>query len=152
MFITHQNDFKLVMDAISKTLGKQKRLSGELCMLYARSDVPTVLYDLNFHLHFSLLVNHSLKEALSEFKRSKNKNQKVVSLPSGSPKKNNKDTPPTKEMSLKARMAQEEAEKRLAELKLKTHKITGALQWYTKLLEDLNITAASVVGGHNFDF
>ena len=151
MFITHQNDFKLVMDAISKTLGKQKRLDGELCMLYARSDVPTVLYDLNFHLHFSLLVNHSLKEALSEFKRSKNKNQKVVSLPSGSPKKNNKDTPPTKEMSLKAKMAQEEAEKRLAELKLKTHKITGALQWYTKLLEDLNITAASVVGGHNFD-
>ena len=52
---------------------------------------------------------------------------------------------------MKAKMAQEEAEKRLAELKLKTHKITGALQWYTKLLEDLNITAASVVGGHNFD-
>ena len=34
MFITHQNDFKLVMDAISKTLGKQKRLDGELS-LYA---------------------------------------------------------------------------------------------------------------------
>ena len=58
MFITHQNDFKLVMDAISKTLGKQKRLDGELSLYTpsARNDctLPTILYDLNFHLHFSL--------------------------------------------------------------------------------------------------
>ena len=74
--------------------------------------------------------------------------EKVVNLPGGgSPKK--KETP--KELSLKEKKAQADLEKRLAELKLKTNKITGALQWYTKLLDELTVTAASVVGGTNFD-
>jgi hypothetical protein len=82
--------------------------------------------------------------------KSKNKQrspEKVVNLPGGSPKK--KYTP--KELSLKEKKAQADLEKRLAELKLKTNKITGALQWYTKLLDELTVTAASVLGGTNFD-
>ena len=52
---------------------------------------------------------------------------------------------------MKEKKAQEENEKRLAALKLKTSKITGALQWYNQLLDDLNATAASVVDGSAYD-
>lgn len=62
------------------------------------------------------------------------------------------EIPPTKDV-LKAKKAQEEAEKKLIALKLKTHKITSALQWYNNMLDELNAKAATVVGrqGDVFD-
>lgn len=44
-----------------------------------------------------------------------------------------------------SKKAQEESEKRLAALKLKTSNITEALQWYNSLLDELNAKAAVVV-------
>ena len=85
--------------------------------------------------------------------KSKNKRssyETLIELPSAAPNKTKKDVPTTKE-SLKAKKAQEEYEKKLAELKLKTHKITSALQWYNNLLDELNVKAASVVGGTTFE-
>ncbi len=59
-----------------------------------------------------------------------------------------REIPPTKEV-LKAKKAQEEAEKKLV---VKTHKITSALQWYNNMLDELNAKAAAVVGRHGDAF
>lgn len=84
--------------------------------------------------------------------KSKNKpREKMVEISSESKTAKDAAALPTKELSLKAKKAQEEAEKKLAALKLKTHKITSALQWYNSLLDELNVTAATTVGDGNFD-
>ena len=123
MFMQKKSDFNLVMDSISKTVGKQGRTD----------------------------VNAALKEAKMQMllsKANKRSPQKVVSLPSGDSPTKKKNV---KELTMKEKKAQEENEKRLAALKLKTSKITGALQWYNQLLDDLNATAASVVDSSGYD-
>ena len=68
-----------------------------------------------------------------------------ATAPTDAPK--TKTNPVTNEttMSSKAIKAQEEADKKLAALKLKTHKITSALQWYNNLLDELNVKAKSTL-------
>ncbi|KAL7530692.1 hypothetical protein ACHAXR_004914 [Thalassiosira sp. AJA248-18] len=124
IFMQNQSDYKLVMDAVSDKVGKAGKLN----------------------------VNSALKQAFAihKSKNTQRSPEKKATFTATDMSKNKKDAPPTKE-SLKAKKAQEEAEKKLAALKLKTHKITSALQWYNSLLDELNASAESVIDGSNFD-
>jgi hypothetical protein len=106
------------MDAISGTVGN-----------YAHKELKDSL-------------NRATKEMLNKKKASPNKPVEVEST---------KATPvvavavPVQESkeSIKTRKAAEEAEKNLAALKVKAHKITAVLQWYNTLLDAL-VSKASV--------
>ena len=106
------------MDAISGTVGN-----------YAHKELKDSL-------------NRATKEMLNKKKASPNKPVEVEST---------KATPavavavPVQESkeSIKTRKAAEEAEKNLAALKVKAHKITAVLQWYNTLL-DAVVSKASV--------
>lgn len=100
-------------------------------------------------------VSHELKKAKAEMAKSKNKQrspEKVFELPAAPAKSKDKEAPAAKEQSAKSKKAMEEAEKRLAALKLKTHKITSALQWYNNLLDELTLKASTVVDSHRDSF
>ena len=124
IFMQNQSDFKLVMDAVSETVGKAGKLS----------------------------VNSQLKQASKAMHKSKNRQRgsldRMADVKTVVPKK---DIPITTKEQLKAKKAQEESEKKLAALKLKAHKITSALQWYNNLLDELKITAASAIASNNLD-
>ena len=97
LVMQNKNEYKMVMDAVSETLGKAGK--G--------------------------MVIDALKQASTEMHNSKNKARSpekaaAEALVKTAPKKE-----PTTKESLKAMKAQEEAEKKLAALKLKTHKITS---------------------------
>ena len=111
-----QADFKLVMDAVSETLGRNGKLA------------------VNFQLKQASAAMHRARDRPREAPREK---PAVTAAP---PAPHPKDT-------AKARRAQEDAEKKLAVLKLKTHKITAALEWYNRLLAELKVAAAAAVDG-----
>ena len=124
IFMQNQSDYKLVMDAVSETVGKNGKLS----------------------------VNLQLKQASKAMHKSKNKLRGSLDKTADvNTVVSKKDTPLTTKEQLKAKKAQEESEKKLAALKLKAHKITSALQWYNNLLDELKITAASAIASNNLD-
>ena len=89
-------------------------------------------------------INDALKLAKTELHKSKNKQRSPEKAAAASATKP-AAAPEDPKAVAKAKKAQEEAERRLAALKLKTEKITSALQWYNKLLDDLNDKAAKTV-------
>ena len=95
-------------------------------------------------------VNLALRQASSEMHKTKSRHRSSNAMAPSMWE--TREIPPTKEV-LKAKEAQEEAEKKFIALKLKTHKITSALQWYNNMLDELNAKAATVVGrqGDVFD-
>ena len=107
-----QSEYKLVMDAVSDTVGKSGKANIAFLLKQARNEM------------------NKTKSKLVDANESAGRGHQEM-----------KNVLQTKE----SKKAQEESEKRLAALKLKTSNITEALQWYNSLLDELNAKAAVVV-------
>ena len=132
-----KGDYKLVMDSISDTVGKAGKVNLNFAIKRASSEMHKTK-----SRHLS-----SLSQSVVPSKTQTS----FLSLSQSTRAPLTREIPPTKEV-LKAKKAQEEAEKKLVALKLKTHKITSALQWYNNMLDELNAKAAAVVGRHGDAF